>query len=82
MFARIGPRHVVRTAPYMHNGLFDTLTGVLHLYARGGGDPRARDAVQAQNALFRCAAQVSPHLQPLRLSEHDLQALLAFLQTL
>ncbi len=75
-------RHVSQTAPYMHHGLFDTLTGVVHLYARGGGDPRARDAAQAADPLLRCAAQVSPHLKPLPLSEADLSALRAFLQAL
>lgn len=75
-------RHVSRTAPYMHHGLFDTLAGVVHLYARGGGDPRARDAAQAADPLFQCAARVSPHLKPLPLSEHDLGALRAFLQAL
>jgi cytochrome c peroxidase len=75
-------RHVASTAPYMHHGLFETLAGVVHLYARGGGDPRnSRAGVQA-SPLYECAQQVSPHLQPLDLSEDDIKALLAFLQTL
>lgn len=75
-------RHVAQTAPYMHNGLFRDLKGVLHLYARGGGDPRLRNAREAADPLRRCAASVSPLLKPLRLSESDLRALQAFLGSL
>lgn len=75
-------RGVSRTAPYMHHGLFDTLAGVLHLYTRGGGDPRNSRAGVAANPLYACAARVSPHLRPLPLGEADIAALQAFLKTL
>ncbi|MBL0920113.1 MAG: cytochrome-c peroxidase [Hydrogenophaga sp.] len=74
-------RHVARTAPYMHHGLFDSLAGVLHLYARGGGEPRGRATAQ-RDPLHTCALRVSPHLRPLDLSEADTAALLAFLKAL
>ena len=75
-------RGVSRTAPYMHHGLFGTLDGVLRLYARGGGDPRNGRAGVASHPLYACAQQVSPHLQPLALTEEDISALRSFLDAL
>ncbi|WP_212745104.1 cytochrome c peroxidase [Hydrogenophaga sp. 2FB] len=75
-------RHVAQTAPYMHHGLFDSLAGVLHLYARGGGDARSGRASVRSDPLYACALRVSPHLQPLPLSIADIEALRAFLQAL
>lgn len=75
-------RGVSRTAPYMHNGLFDSIAGVLHLYARGGGDPRNGRAGVAADPLYACATRVSPHLRPLELTTADIEALRAFLRAL
>jgi cytochrome c peroxidase len=75
-------RGVSRTAPYMHHGLFDTLAGVLNLYARGGGDPRNSRMGVAADPLYACAMRVSPHIEPLPLSAADIAALQAFLQAL
>lgn len=60
-------RNVALTAPYMHDGSFDTLEQVLEHYAAGGSpDDPAQD----------------PLLQPLTLSMDDRRALAAFLHTL
>lgn len=75
-------RHVAQTAPYMHHGLFDSLAGVLHLYARGGGDPRSGRASVRSDPLYACALRVSPHLQPLPLSAFEIEALQAFLRAI
>jgi cytochrome c peroxidase len=75
-------RGVSRTAPYMHHGLFDSLQGVLNLYARGGGDPRNGRAGVAADPLYACAQRLSPHLKPLPLSAADIAALQSFLRTL
>lgn len=75
-------RHVSKTAPYMHNGLFPTLAGVLNLYARGGGEVWARNAQEAAHPLYPAAARLSRHIRPLTLSPAEKAALLAFLQTL
>jgi cytochrome c peroxidase len=72
-------RHVARTPPYMHNGLFASLRGVVHLYLRGGGEVRARNAIDAADPLRACAAQKSTHLRPVTLTAQELEALLAFL---
>ncbi len=57
-------RYLVHTAPYMHNGVFETLEQVVEFYDRGGGDVRNRDAA----------------LQPLHLSETERADLVAFLE--
>jgi len=75
-------RHVARTAPYMHSGLFRTLEGVIHLYTRGGGEVRARNAREAAHPLFPCASRLSPHIRPLALTAEEAAALRAFLLAL
>jgi cytochrome c peroxidase len=59
-------REVERTAPYMHNGVFDTLDEVIEFYNRGGGN----------------APNKSPLLKPLWLSETEKVALITFLKSL
>ena len=59
-------RAVARTAPYFHDGRFPTLEAVVAHYDRGG------DGTPGQ----------SPRVRPLRLSEADRDALIAFLETL
>ena len=60
-------RNVALTAPYMHDGSFDTLADVVDYYAQGGtpGDP-----------------QQDPRILPLALEAADRRALVAFLQSL
>ena len=60
-------RELRYTAPYMHNGVLDTLEDVIEFYNRGGGqdDPLT-----------------PPTLQPLGLTSEEKQALLAFLDSL
>lgn len=71
-------RHVGDTAPYMHNGLFPTLVGVVNLYNAGGARPSPR-ADQAQDPLFPAT---SDRLRPLDLSRQEVEALAAFLEAL
>ena len=75
-------RHVKDTAPYMHNGLFPTLEGIINFYDRGGGEVWARNATEAAHPLHSYAARLSPHIRPLGLSDADKAALAAFLRTL
>lgn len=75
-------RNVGQTAPYMHSGHFRSLTGVVRFYVRGGGETRARNATEAARPLFPEAARLSPHLRPLSLTEAEIAALVAFLETL
>ncbi len=57
---------VGRTAPYMHNGVIDTLDDVVRFYNDGGGDAPNKDVL----------------LEPLNLTEGEIDSLVAFLQSL
>lgn len=70
-------RNVARTAPYMHNGLFE-LDGVLNMYNAGMPTPRPRPG-QETDPRFPVK---SPHLKPLGLNSNDLADLRAFLESL
>ena len=70
-------RNVERTAPYMHNGLFE-LDGVLNLYNRGMVTLR-RKPEQANDPLFPTKDRL---LKPLDLSRQETADLKAFLLSL
>lgn len=70
-------RNIARSAPYMHNGLFD-LDEILRLYNAGMLTLRPR-ADQKNDPLF---PQKSEHLKPLGLNVHDLADLREFLDSL
>ncbi len=70
-------RNVTRTAPYMHNGLFD-LEGVVNMYSAGMANPQP-SAAQQGDPLF---PQRSPLLQKLDLGKDEKRDLLAFLGAL
>lgn len=70
-------RNITRTAPYMHNGLFD-LDGVLNLYNAGMPNLRSRPD-QKNNPLFPTKSEL---LKPLGLNKQDLADLKAFLESL
>ena len=59
-------REIERTAPYMHDGSIATLEKVVEFYDRGGKDNPFRDR----------------ELRPLRLTEEERMALVAFLRSL
>lgn len=59
-------RNIALTAPYMHDGRFETLEEVIDHYAAGG----------------QAGPNVSPNVRPLTLTEKDKKALVAFLNTL
>lgn len=70
-------RNVARTAPYMHNGLFD-LAGVVNMYSAGMVTLRPKPE-QADDPLF---PHKSPLLQRLDLGPAEKRDLLAFLEAL
>jgi cytochrome c peroxidase len=59
-------RHLEYTAPYMHNGVFETLEEVIEFYNEGGGEHPNK----------------SPLLEPLGLTEDEQWDLLEFLESL
>lgn len=67
-----------RTAPFMHNGLFSDLDGLLRFYNAGGANPRARPD-QANDPLF---PRTDPLLARRDLSTEERDAIVAFLETL
>ena len=76
-------RNVVKTAPYMHNGLFPHLRGVLNAYNGGMFHPKAntgetKDKVR-ENLPY---PKTDSLLKPLGLSSDEIEALEAFLKTL
>lgn len=71
-------REIMKTGPYMHNGLFPTIRGVLNMY--NAGMPHNKpNKEQESDTLF---PQTSSHLLPLELSEEELRALEAFLESI
>jgi cytochrome c peroxidase len=59
-------RNVALTAPYMHDGRFQTLDEVVDFYSDGGGPDPGKD----------------PMLRPLKLTTQEKQSLVAFLESL
>lgn len=59
-------RELKYTAPYMHNGAFETLEEVVEFYMKGGGDHKHKD----------------PLLKPFDLTDQEFDDLLAFLEAL
>lgn len=64
-------RNAMRTAPYMHNGVFRTIDEVLEFYNRGGGAGRGLDVPNQTLSA-----------DPLGLSEHEKSQLKAFIRSL
>lgn len=69
-------RSVAKTAPYMHNGLFPHLRGVLNAYNGGMFHPKGK---AKENLPY---PKTDSLLQPLGLSQDEIEALEAFLNTL
>ncbi|GHA78431.1 cytochrome-c peroxidase [Pontibacter akesuensis] len=64
-------RNISKTAPYMHNGAYETLEEVMDFYNKGG----------AQGMGLQLDNQTLPP-DPLNLSEEETEAIIAFLQAL
>lgn len=76
-------RHVARTGPYMHNGIFPSLTGLIRFYEAGGGRVRTDQQLPPERHMLReAAAKKSPQLESFDLTPAERDALLAYLNTL
>jgi cytochrome c peroxidase len=71
-------REVSQNAPYMHNGLFPHIRGVLNMYNAGMPQPK-RKPEQINDPLFPTTSNL---IKKLDLSAHELDALEAFLLSL
>ncbi|NSL88288.1 cytochrome-c peroxidase [Chitinophaga sp. Mgbs1] len=70
-------RDVMLTRPWMHNGLFDDMEGILNIY--NSGMPMKPKPGQENDALF---PRTDKLIKPLGLTKEDKEALMAFLQAL
>lgn len=76
-------RHVSRTGPYMHNGVFPSLAGLIRLYEAGGGRVRPDHGVSGDRVpLLKAVRKKSPQLKPFELTPRERAALLSFLDAL
>lgn len=64
-------RNVAKTAPYMHNGAYQTLEQVMDFYNKGGG---AGIGIHLTNQTLSA--------DPLKLSKEEIKSIIAFLKTL
>jgi len=71
-------RDVIRTRPWMHNGLFDNIEGVLNIYNAGGARTK-RKPEQMNDTLF---PETSPRLIKLGLTKEEKQDIIAFLNAI
>lgn len=71
-------RDVMKTNPWMHNGLFDNITGVINMYNSGMHmlDDKAKDKT---DSLY---PKTDPILRPLQLTETEKEDLVAFLHAI
>lgn len=72
-------REVSQNAPYMHNGLFPDIRGVLNMYNAGMFHFQPRTELERQDSLF---PKTSPIIQRLGLKTSEIDALEAFLRSL
>lgn len=77
-FKTPGLRNVSKTGPWMHNGLFPSLGGIVNIYNVGGARPRPRPAEEGKPPF----PSISPLLKPLDLTTDEKAALVAFLKSL
>lgn len=69
-------RNVLNTSPWMHNGLFDNITGVINIYNSGMHMIDPTPEQKQKDPLYPITDQ---HLKPLQLSKTEIQAIVAFL---
>ncbi|MEN2401354.1 cytochrome c peroxidase [Flavobacterium sp. MC2016-06] len=71
-------RGVSQNAPYMHNGLFPNIRGVLNMYNAGMPQPKRKEN-QQNDTLFPTTSKL---IQKLKLNQSELDALEAFISSL
>lgn len=74
-FRTPGLRGVMNTKPWMHNGLFVNMEGLLNFYNMGG-------VVTQKIRNDPLAPQTSKHLKPLKLTQSEIKDLLAFIESI
>ena len=69
-------RDVIRTRPWMHNGLFDDIEGVVTMYNNGMPQPKPRTEAFQKDPIF---PKTSPLIKKLHLTKPEQTALISFL---
>jgi cytochrome c peroxidase len=77
-FKTPGLRNVLRTRPWFHNGLFDSIEGVLNMYSNGMPQPK-RKPEQINDPLF---PTTDPLIKRLDLTKEEKAAIIAFLNAI
>lgn len=72
-------RDLMLTRPWMHNGLFDDLEGIVNIYNSGMHMIDPKPEQKAADPLY---PSTDPLLQPLKLTKEEKIALVAFLQSM
>lgn len=72
-------RDVMNTNPWMHNGLFDNIIGVLNMYNSGMGMNDPKTAEERANPMH---PRVDPLMKKLDLSRKEIQQVAAFLEAI
>jgi cytochrome c peroxidase len=71
-------RDVMRTRPWMHNGLFDNIDGIMNMYSAGMPQPKPKPD-QVNDPLF---PKTDPLIKKLDLTPEEKKALIAFLEAI
>ena len=72
-------RDVMNTNPWMHNGLFDNMTGVINMYNSGMTMNNPRNAEQEADPMF---PRTDPLLKKLDLTREEIQQVKAFMEAI
>lgn len=72
-------RDVIFTGPWMHNGLFDNMTGIVNMYNSGMHMIDPDEAEKAADPLF---PKTDVLMQRLNLDDEEIEALVSFIKTL
>lgn len=72
-------RDVMHNSPWMHNGLFNNITGVINMYNSGMHMIDPDSAEKAADPLYPVTDKL---MQPLDLSKEEIQALVAFMDAI
>ncbi len=71
-------RDVIRTRPWMHNGLFDNIEGIINMYSAGMPQPKPKPE-QAMDSLF---PKTDPLIRKLDLTKQEKEDIIAFLNAI
>lgn len=72
-------RDIMNTAPWMHNGLFDNITGVLNIYNSGMQMNNPKPEQKAADPMYPV---IDPLMKPLKLNRQEIQDVIAFLNAI